>query len=145
MAIATKFRKPVELPTTLEGLVRLMPPVAIRDDVDHGNMLEMIDRLMQIGKLTDGQGQYLETLVELVESYEAKRHAIDLAGLAGHRMLRHVMEQVGMTGSDLARLLKVHVSMGAKLAKGERRLTWDHAKILAGEFKVSPVLFMDEG
>jgi HTH-type transcriptional regulator / antitoxin HigA len=145
MAIAVKNRKRIELPATLGGLVRLVPPVAIRDDADHAKLLELIDRLMQIERLTDGQGQYLETLVELVESYEAKRHAMDLADLTGHRMLRHVMEQAGMTASDLARLLKVHVSMGAKLAKGERRLTWDHAKVLAGEFKVSPVLFMDEG
>jgi antitoxin component HigA of HigAB toxin-antitoxin module len=144
MAIALKNHKRSGMPATLAGLVRLMPPMAIRDDVDHGNMLEMIDRLMQIERLSGDQTQYLETLVELVESYEAKRHAIDLSRLSGLRMLRHVMEQSGMTASELARLLKVHASMGSKILKGDRQLTWEHAKVLAGEFKVSPVLFMDE-
>jgi len=144
MAVTLREHKQRDLPAALEGLVRLMPPVAIRDDVDHGNTLEMIDRLMQVERLSRDQAQYLETLVELVESYEAKRHALDLSGLGGLRMLKHVMEQSGMSASDLARLLKVHASMGSKILQGQRRLTWEHAKILAAEFKVSPVLFMDE-
>ena len=82
--------------------------------------------------------------MELVESYEAKRHALDLSGLGGLRMLKHVMEQSGRSASDLARLLKVHASMGSKILQGQRRLTWEHAKVLAAEFKVSPVLFMDD-
>jgi|WetSurMetagenome_2_1015567.scaffolds.fasta_scaffold999874_2 HTH-type transcriptional regulator / antitoxin HigA len=117
----------------------------ICDDLDQANTLEMIDRLMQVERLSRDQGQYLETLVELVESYEAKHYAIDVSRLTGRRMLEHVMEQSGMTASDLARLLKVHASMGSKILKGERQLTWEHAKALAAEFKVSPVLFMDGG
>ena len=144
MAETLRENKHRDLPATLEGLVRLMPPVAIRDDVDHENTLEMIDRLMQVERLSRDQAQYLETLVELVESYEAKRHALDLSGLGGLRMLKHVMEQSGRSASDLARLLKVHASMGSKILQGQRRLTWEHAKVLAAEFKVSPVLFMDD-
>ncbi len=121
-----------------------MPPMAIRDNIHHENTVEMIDRLMRVEKLSPDQSQYLETLVELVEAYEARRHAIDLSRLTGLRMLKHVMENSGMSASDLARLLKIHASMGSKILKGERQLTWDHAKVLAGEFKVSPVLFMDE-
>ena len=131
------------LPTGLNGLVRLMPPMAIRDDVQHENTVEMIDRLMQIEKLSADQQQYLETLVELVEVYEARRHAIDVSGLSGVRMLRHVVEQREMSATDLAKLLGVHASLGSKLLKGERQLTWDHAKTLAAEFRVSPVLFME--
>jgi HTH-type transcriptional regulator / antitoxin HigA len=144
MSVMVRNHKSKELPTTLAALVHMMPPMAIRDAVDHGNTLEVIDRLMQVEKLTPDQGQYLETLVELVESYEAKHHAIDLARMGGLRMLKHVMEQSGMTASELARLLKVHASMGSKILKGQRQLTWEHAKVLGGEFRVSPMLFMDE-
>ena len=35
------------------------------------NTLEVIDRLMAVAKLTKGQASYLETLVQLVQAYEA--------------------------------------------------------------------------
>ena len=81
--------------------------------------------------------------MELVETYEARCHAIDLTKLSGLRMLKHVLEHADMTASDLARLLKVHASMGSKILKGERQLTWSHAQLLATVFKVEPVLFMN--
>jgi HTH-type transcriptional regulator / antitoxin HigA len=143
MNIKTKHRRMTELPKAFDALVRLMPPMAIRDDVQHSNTVEIVDRLMQIERLSRGQSDYLETLVELVESYEAKRHVLDIAGLTGAAMLRHVVEQSGISGSDLARLLGMHATMGSKILNGERRLTWKHAKILASRFKVAPALFMD--
>src|SRR5271155_1433112 len=93
------------LPRSFDELIRLMPPMAIRDDVQHANTIELIDRLMQIEKLSSGQVDYLETLVELVEAYEAKRHAIDLSKITGAQMLRHVVDESGLSGSGLARLL----------------------------------------
>jgi hypothetical protein len=65
------------LPATFEGLVRIMPPMAIQDDTHHQDSVEMIDRLMRVRRHSRDQAAYLETLVELVEAYEAKRHAID--------------------------------------------------------------------
>ena len=47
----------------VDYLIRMMPPMAIRDDVQHANYLEVIDRLMQIPRLSAGQADYLETLV----------------------------------------------------------------------------------
>ncbi|HUO07432.1 MAG TPA: transcriptional regulator [Phycisphaerae bacterium] len=143
MATRTKQARAKSLPASFEELVRLMPPMAIRDDVHHQNTVEMIDRLMQIPRHSRGQANYLETLVELVEAYEARQHAIDLAKLSGLAMLRHVTEQAGMSASDLGRLLGVHPSMGSKLLKGDRHLTWEQAKILGGHFSVAPALFME--
>ena len=142
MVTQTKIRKS-RMPAEFSQLVRLMPPMAIRDDIHHENVLAMIDGLMQIGRLTRGQADYLETLVELVEAYEARHHAIDLSDLHGVQMLKHLLAQSNMSGSDLARLLNIHPTMGSKLLGGERSLTWDHAKILAAKFKVAPALFMD--
>ena len=70
-------------------------------------------------------------------------HAIDVSDLTGTRMLKHVLDQSGTSASQLARLLKVHASMGSKILKGERRLTWEHAKTLANHFRIAPALFMD--
>ncbi len=130
------------LPGRFEELVRLMPPQAIMDGVHLDNSLELIDRLMAAGKLTKGQGLYLETLVQLVEAYEAERHAVDTSDLSGLDSLRHLMKENGMNASQLARLLGVHASMGSKILRGERSLTVEHVRKLAARFRVSPQLFI---
>ena len=131
-----------KLPRDFEGLVAEMVPQAITDDVHYENTVEMIDRLMADGKLTKGQRLYLETLVQLVQAYEAEHHAVDTAGLSGIDALRHLLAENDMNASDLARLLGVHPSMGSKILKGERSLTVEHLRKLCDRFKVRPELFM---
>ena len=131
-----------KLPRSFEGLVSRMPPQAIRDEVDYDNTIEMIDRLMAAGRLTKGQELYLETLVQLVQTYEAAHHAIETAGLSGIDALRQLLADNDMNASDLARLLGVHPSMGSKILHGKRSLTVEHLRKLADRFKVRPELFM---
>jgi len=130
-----------KLPSRFEDLVRLMPPRAIMDDAHYENTLEMIDRLMACRKLTKGQESYLETLVQLVQAYEAAHHAIEAP--KGIDALKHLLEERGMSASALARLLGVHASMGSKILKGERALTVDHLKLLAAQFRVRADTFID--
>jgi HTH-type transcriptional regulator/antitoxin HigA len=131
-----------KLPGRFAALVEIMPPQAIADDVQLANTLEMIDRLMAAGKLTKGQQSYLETLVQLVEVYEAENHSIDVSDIHGLEALRHLLDLHGMTASDLARLLGVHVSLGSKILKGDRALTVEHMKALSDRFKVRADVFM---
>jgi len=131
-----------KLPGRFEDLVKLMPPQALMDDVHYENAVEMIDRLMASGKLTKGQELYTETLVQLVEAYEAQHHAIDTTGLSGIDALRHLLAANDMNASDLAGLLEVHASMGSKILNGERSLTVHHLRKLSDRFKVRPELFM---
>ncbi len=131
------------LPGQFRELVQMMPPQAIRDEVQYANTLEVIDRLMAVSKLTKGQTLYLETLVQLVQVYEAEHHAIDTSGLTGLGSLKHLLDENQMNASDLARLLGVHPSLGSKILRGERALTVDHIRRLAERFKVSPSLFLD--
>ena len=139
----TKIKNRDRVPESLDELVRMMPPMAIRDPVQHSNTIEVIDRLMQIEKLSAGQSHYLETLVELIEAYEARHHAIDVSTVTGVQMLKHILDQSGMSGSDLGRLLRMHPTMGSKILNGTRQLTWEHAKVLGAHFRVAPSLFMD--
>jgi len=131
-----------KLPSRFKDLVTLMPPRALMDNVHYENTVEMIDHLMASGKLTKGQELYMETLVQLVEAYEAQHHAIDTAGLSGIDALRSLLGENDMNASDLARLLGVHASMGSKILKGERSLTVEHLRKLSDRFKVRPELFM---
>lgn len=140
---ATKHSNKTKLPGRFEQLVQLMSPQAILDDVHLENTVEMIDVLMACGKLTKGQALYLETLVQLVQAYEASHHAIDISNITGLDSLKYLMGENKMNASDLARLLGVHASMGSKILKGERSLTVAHLKKLSTRFKVSPELFID--
>ena len=90
----------------------------------------IIDRLMASGKLTSGQSLYLETLVQVVQAYEAAHHTMYTSDLSGMESLEHLLAENQMNASDLARLLGVHASMGSKILKGERALTVDHLKKL---------------
>ena len=139
----TKMLAKEPLPRQFEELVRMLPPQAIQDDVQYANTLEVIDRLMAIAEATKGQAVYLETLVQLVQAYEAEHHAIETADISGLDSLKHLLNENGMNASDLARLLEVHVSLGSKILKGERSLTVEHIRKLAVQFKVSPSLFLD--
>lgn len=132
------------LPRRFEELVQLMPPQAILDEVQYANTLDLIDRLMSSGKLTKGQALYLETLVQLVQAYEAEHQAIDTSDISGLDSLRHLLEENQMNASDLARLLGVHPSLGSKILKGERSLTVDHIRQLSKRFKVNPQLFIGQ-
>ncbi len=140
---ATKHSNKTKLPGRFEQLVQVMPPQAILDDVHLENTVEMIDDLMAAGKLTKGQALYLETLVQLVQAYEALHHAIDISDISGLDSLKYLMDENEMNATDLARLLGVHASMGSKILKGERSLTVEHLKKLSTRFKVSPELFID--
>ena len=131
-----------KLPARFESLIKRMPPQALMDNVHYENTVEMIDRLMASGKLTKGQELYLETLVQLVEAYEAQHHRIDTADLSGIDALRHLLAENDMNASDLARLLGVHASMGSKILNGDRSLTVEHLRKLAARFQVRPELFM---
>jgi HTH-type transcriptional regulator/antitoxin HigA len=142
MHIANKRRRPA-LPGRFEQLVQLLPPQAIRDAAQFQKTLDMIDGLMSRKKLTRGQELYLETLVQLVQAYEAEHHRIDTSDLSGINSLRHLLKENQMNASDLARLLGVHASMGSKILKGERSLTVEHVRKLAKHFSVRPELFID--
>ena len=135
--------KNTKLPAKFEDLARVLRPQAIMDDVHYEDTLEVIDRLMASRKLTKGQSVYLETLVQLVQVYEASRHPIDTSGISGLATLKHLLVENDMSASDLARLLGVHPSMGSKILNRERSLTIDHVKKLAARFRVSPLLFID--
>lgn len=143
MPIIKNRVKKRKLPGQFVDLVRAMPPQAIMDDIHYENTIEMVDRLMCGGKLTKGQSAYLETLVQLVQAYEASHHVIETSDISGIATLQHLMAENEMNASDLARLLDVHPSMGSKILKGERALTIDHVKKLAVRFRVNPSIFID--
>lgn len=130
-----------ELPTDFDALVRLMPPAALRDEVDYNNMQEMIDALTAIPKPTKDQARYLQTLSILFEAYEDEHDQIDTSGISVVDILKHLMEARNMSSSDLGRLLGER-SLGPKILNGNRELSKAHIRKLAEHFSVSPAVFL---
>jgi HTH-type transcriptional regulator/antitoxin HigA len=142
-ATKSETKRQPALAGRFEQLVEMMPPQAIRTETQYEKSLDVIDRLMACKKLKQGQALYLETLVQLVQVYEAEHHHIDTSDLRGIDSLRHLLAENQMNASDLARLLEVHASMGSKILKGERSLTVEHVRKLAKRFCVRPELLLD--
>ena len=136
-ATKSNFRR---LPKTYGGLVAMLPPRPIHDDVDLANASEMIDRLAGF-ELNADQEDYLEALSTFVEAYETERFPIDDSRIAPLDALKALLAEHDMTASDLGRLLG-NRTLGAAILAGRRNLSKAHIKKLAGHFKVEPGLFL---
>ena len=131
---------PPRLPQTFEGLARIMVPHAIVDEADYHNVSELVNRLAVLNRLTEGQQQYLDTLAQLIESYDQVHYSIEPLNYTPLQMLKSFLNDHKMTASDLGRLLG-NRSLGSKILRGERQLSKTHIAKLADRFKVSPALF----
>jgi antitoxin component HigA of HigAB toxin-antitoxin module len=130
------------LPGDFESLVRLHPPAAIHDEVAYENAIDLVNRLTAIPRPTKGQLKYLDTLTILIERYEDDTEGMLPSGIAALSVLRYLMNDRGMSASDVGRLLGDR-SLGPKILNGERALSKAHIKTLAKHFNVSPAVLLD--
>lgn len=128
------------LPRTYAGLVAMLPPRPIHDDVDLANAAEMIDRLAGFDLNAD-QEDYLEALATFVEAYEHSRFPINDTRITPLQALKFLLAENGMTASDLGRLLG-NRTLGPAILSGRRGLSKTHVKKLAERFRVEPGLFL---
>jgi HTH-type transcriptional regulator/antitoxin HigA len=127
------------LPKSYHALVAMLPPRPIHDDVELTNATEMIDRLAGFDLNAD-QEDYLEAISTFVEAYEANRFPMeDFA--TPLEALKALLEQRGMSASDLGRILG-NRTLGSAILAGRRALSKAHVKTLADYFKMEPGLFL---
>lgn len=130
-----------QLPGRFSDLIMLLPPRAIHDEVDYRNVIEMLDALTSLPRMTRGQQEYLETLSVLIESYERDHHAVEVHDLTLIQVLKHLLESNGMTASQLGELLG-NRALGSKILRGDRELSKAHIRILAKRFRINPGLLL---
>jgi len=137
-------RLPARMPTTFGELNALHPLRPINDEIDLKNTEEVMDRLAVLNKRTRDQNDYLETLILVLEAYEAAdiADALDRSESSGLDAVRYLMEAHDMTQADLAKLLKVGASAASMILSGDRPITADHARNLAKFFGISPAAFL---
>ena len=122
-------------------LIDTRPLCPIRNDRALAQAQKVVNKLALLPRLTRGQADYLEVLTVLVEKYEDEHYAINIDQLGPIELLKHLLDENGMTGSDLGRLLG-HRELGAKILSKKQSLSKTHIKILAEQFKVDAGLFL---
>ena len=92
-------------------------------------------------RLTPGQEDYLEALSTMVEAYERQHAAATVAGMSPIEALSFLLEENGMSGSDLGRLLGTR-QLGSAILRGKRSLSKAHISALCKRFSVDASLFL---
>ncbi|MBE7559744.1 transcriptional regulator [bacterium] len=132
---------PNKLPRTFDELHRLLSLRPIRDEVGFSNAQEVADALAVLDRRTRDQEDYLGTLATLMEEYERERHAVCPSGVTPLQTLKFLLEEHGMSGSDLGRLLGQR-TLGAAILSGRRELSKAHIRKLREYFKVGVEAFL---
>src|ERR1700722_79196 len=140
--MTTAITFPRRLPGTFDELARIMLPHAIVNDADYAETADLLGRLAVLARPTKGQRQYLDTLSQLIEAYDAEHHVIDTSDIKPLDLLKSLLKDHDMTASALGRLLG-HRELGSKILRGERQLSKANIRKLADYFKLSPAAFME--
>ena len=129
-----------DIPATYAELVGLCMPRPLHDDVDYRNALAVMDAMAGFEMNADQQ-DYFEAIATFVEKFEAEHHAIDSARMTPLELLRSLVDEHGMTESDLGRLLGDR-SLGHRILTGQRELSKAHIRILAEHFGLNPAALL---
>jgi antitoxin component HigA of HigAB toxin-antitoxin module len=131
------------LPKSYLALMGEFPLRSIRNQAEYDRAAAIVHRLaLRETELDAGQESYLEVLEGLVERYDLQHSFIDTHDVSPTRALRMLVEQAGMSVTELGTLLG---SKGAasELLSGKRKEP-SKAQIakLCGRFKVDAGLFL---
>ncbi|HZK80537.1 MAG TPA: hypothetical protein VFC46_05700 [Humisphaera sp.] len=123
-------------------LTSRFPLIPIEDQKHFAEAMVLIDELGIIDeeKLTKGQAKYLMVLTDLVERYERSTFPLKSPFKDGIDVLKYLLEEAGMSASDLGRILG-NRQLGAAILRRDRELSKTHIVQLANYFKVSTDLF----
>jgi len=135
MTKVAQLALPDELPKTYLELVQLHTPRPIHDEVSYQNTVRVADALAGF-KLNNDQEDYLEILSQLIEVYE-EANLKTQTKFSGIELVRFLLDENDMTGSDLAALLDVDRSVAYKILKGARSLTAEHIRKISERFLIS--------
>jgi HTH-type transcriptional regulator/antitoxin HigA len=140
MAMATrmKSRKPGSDPYM--DLIRRFPLKPIKDEHQHGQAVEIIGELM--GRRLDVRaGDYLDTLLLLVNKYEDEHHTPKGMDLSPREALRAIMDANGMSQAQMGKVIGSESAVSMFL-KGERAQSKAHIRALVDRFRVDAGLFL---
>ena len=134
MTVKTKFGLKGPGQDAYLKLVMAFPLASIKSNVQLCEAQNVIDRLLALGELNNGEEMYLEALSDLVASYEDEHHAIEPASDAD--MLRHLMNAKAVSQARLSRDTAVPKSTISEILAGKKRFSRQLIRKFADYFEV---------
>lgn len=116
-------------------------PFPLRSESDYERAVREIEPLVVKSKLTRQEKDYLEVMTILIEHYEENHHRIETPRKTGVDLLKHLLEEHGLSGADLGRILGNRTE-GYPILRGDRELTKTHMRKLGEHFGVPAGLFL---
>lgn len=143
--MGTKAKKKLTfatMPRDYTGLCRILTPRPIRDQTDYANTVEVTDAMaLHAEHFTNDQEDYFDVLCTLIEAYDAQH--VKWKDVPPLELLRLLLEENGMSGADLSRLLGASSRhLGPMILRGEREITAAHARALGTRFGLDPGAFI---
>ena len=124
-------------------LVQRFPLRPLRSDADLDAAVEVVDELIDRDNLTPAEQDYLDVLSDLVEAYE--NEAVPMKTVGDADMLRFLIEQRGVTQTELAKQSRIVESTISEVLAGKRKLNRTQIGKLAKFFHVEPGVFAFDG
>ncbi len=119
-------------------LLTSFPPRPITSEEELELTQNIIDQLLDQGKLSQDEKDYLNVLGALVYEYEQQQEPIP--DIYGVELLKSLIEDNGLRQKDLVSIFKTE-SIVSDILNGKRELTKRHIEELAEFFHVSPAVF----
>jgi HTH-type transcriptional regulator/antitoxin HigA len=131
------------LPKSYMQLMREFPLRPIRSAAEYDRAAAIIHRLaMREGKLDGGEGSYLEVLEAIVERYDRDHHPINTDDVSPTRALRMLVEQAGMSVTELGQLLGSKGAASELLSGRRKEPSKTQIARLCARFKVDASVFL---
>ncbi|MFK0734078.1 MAG: helix-turn-helix domain-containing protein [Gloeotrichia echinulata DVL01] len=123
---------------TYTDLLISFPPRSIKSEEDLEKTQAVVDNLLDKGKLTESEEDYLNLLGILIHEYEEQQDLVP--DIYGVELLKVLMVELNLKQKDLVPIFKTE-SIVSDVLKGKRKLTVEHIQNLAEFFHISPAVF----
>jgi HTH-type transcriptional regulator / antitoxin HigA len=131
------------LPSTYLALLAEFPLRPIRNRAEYKRAAKIVHRLaLREGHLDDGEEAYLQVLEALVERSDEESFPIDRDDFTPTQVLKMLVEQAGMTVTELGMLLGSKGAASELLSGKRKEPSKAQISMLCARFKVSANAFL---
>jgi HTH-type transcriptional regulator/antitoxin HigA len=127
--------------TIYRQLIMSFTPRVIQSEEDLEKTQAVVDQLLDQGRLTESEEDYLDLLGILIHEYEQQKHLV--SDIYGVELIQVLMGELNLKQKDLVSIFKTE-SIVSEVLNGKRKLTVEHIQKLAEFFQVSPAVFFPE-
>ena len=119
-------------------LLKAFPPRTIKTEEDLEATQNVVDSLIDKGKSTQDERDYLNLLGTLIYEYEQTQDIVP--DIFGVDLLKALIAELNLRQKDLVPIFKTE-SIVSDILNGKRNLTVEHIQKLAEFFDISPAVF----